>query len=312
MNESYGITATTAELVRLRGPNAGSAIAPRGRVRTADAGHYASAFRGRGMEFEESRIYQPGDDVRTIDWRVSARTGRVHTKLFHEERERPVLLLLDERPSMQFGTRDAFKSVLAARAAATLAWTARDGGDRVGAMILTGAGHLEVPPRRSEARLVHLLRLIGDSTAERRENRTPTLAEGVARLVRVSRPGAFVFVISDFQDLDDESERQLGHLAQRAEVAALLVYDELETTAPRGDGLRVSDGSSVLRLETRDRRWCEEWQARFATRRERLERLCRRRGIGFLTLGTGESCQGLRADRLAAALRVRKAVGGRS
>jgi uncharacterized protein (DUF58 family) len=312
MNESYGITATTAELVRLRGPSAASALAPRGRVRTTEAGHYASAFRGRGMEFEESRIYQPGDDVRTIDWRVSARSGRVHTKLFHEERERPVLLLLDERPHMRFGTRDAFKSVLAARAAATLAWTARDGGDRVGAMILTGAGHLEVPPRRSEARLVHLLRLIGDSTAERRADRTPTLAEGVARLVRVSRPGTFVFVISDFQDLDDEAERQLGRLAQRAEVAAVLVYDDLETTAPTGDGLRVSDGSSVLRLETRDRQWSAEWQARFAARRERLERLCRRRGIAMLSLGTGESRQSLRADRLAAALRVPTRTGGRA
>jgi uncharacterized protein (DUF58 family) len=312
MNESYGITATTAELVRLRGPSGNPLLAPRGRVRTAEAGHYASAFRGRGMEFEESRIYQPGDDVRTIDWRVSARTGRVHTKLFHEERERPVLLLLDERPSMQFGTRDAFKSVLAARAAASLAWTARDGGDRVGAMILTGAGHLEVPPRRSEARLVHLLRIIGDSTAERRVDRTPTLAEGVARLVRVSRPGTFVFVISDFQDLDDEAERQLGRLAQRAEVAALLVYDELEASAPQGDGLRVSDGSSVLRLETRDRKWCAEWQSRFATRRDRLEQLCRRRGVGFLTLGTGEGCGGLRADRLGTALRVSTARGGRA
>lgn len=311
MHDSYGITAPTDELVRLRRNAARDGIAPHRRVRTGEAGPYDSAFRGRGMEFEESRIYQPGDDVRTIDWRVSARTGRVHTKLFHEERERPVLLLLDERPSMRFGTRDAFKSVLAARAAAVLAWTARDAGDRVGATILSGAGRVEVPPRRSEARVVHLLRLIGASTAETREDGAPALSEAVARLARVSRPGTLVFVLSDFVDLDDETERQLGRLAKRAEVANLLVYDPIEAAAPSEDGLRVTDGERVLRLATRDRGWCAEWQERFAARRARLERLCRRHGMAFLELSTGVGLVGLRPERLAAAFRRRARTGGR-
>jgi len=311
MHENYGITAATDELVRLRRRAGPDGIAPHRRVGTVEAGNARSAFRGRGMEFDESRIYQPGDDVRTIDWRVSARTGRVHTKLFHEERERPVLLLLDERPSMQFGTRDAFKSVLAARAAAVLAWTARDAGDRVGATILTGAGRVEVRPRRSEAHLVQLLRMIVASTAERRQGPVPTLADGIARLARVSRPGTLVVVLSDFVDLDDETERQLGRLAKRAEVANLLVYDALEATAPSEDGLRVSDGERVLRLTTRDRAWRAEWQARFADRRARLERLCRRRGMAFLALCTSEGPAGLRAHRLAAAFRPRARSGVR-
>jgi len=310
MHENHGITAATNELVRLRRCAGPDGIAPRRRVGTAAAGPARSAFRGRGMEFDESRIYQPGDDVRTIDWRVSARTGRVHTKLFHEERERPLLLLLDERPSMQFGTRDAFKSVLAARAAAVLAWTARDAGDRVGATILTGAGRVEVRPRRSEAHLVQLLRMIGASTAERRQEQIPPLADGVARLARVSRPGTLVVVLSDFVDLD-EAERQLGRLAKRAEVANLLVYDALEAIAPSEDGLRVSDGEQVLRLSTRDRAWRAEWQARFADRRSRLERLCRRRGMAFLALCTSEGPASLRADRLAAAFRRRAQSGVR-
>jgi uncharacterized protein (DUF58 family) len=311
MHESYGIIAATDELVRLRRHAGPHGITPQRRVRTAAAGNTASAFRGRGMEFEESRIYQPGDDVRTIDWRVSARTGRVHTKLFHEERERPVLLLLDERPSMQFGTRNAFKSVLAARAAAVLAWTARDAGDRVGATILTGAGRIEVPPRRSEARLVQLLRLIGASTAEGRRDDPPTLAEAVSRLARVCRPGTLVVTLSDFADLDDETERQLGRLAKRAEVMNILVYDPLEATAPLEDGLRVTDGERVLRLGTRERGWRAAWQARLATRRARLDRLSRRHGMGFLEMCTSEASLPLGGERLGAALRRRTRSGGR-
>src|SRR5262249_28863477 len=137
----------------------------------------------------------------------------------------------------------------------------------------------------------------------------PTLADGIARLARVSRPGTLVVVLSDFVDLDDEAERQLGRLAKRAEVANLLVYDALEAIAPSEDGLRVSDGEQVLRLSTRDRAWRAEWQARFADRRARLERLCRRHGMSFLALCTREGPAGLRADRLAAAFR-RRAHGG--
>jgi uncharacterized protein (DUF58 family) len=312
MHESYGITAPTDELVRLRRRAGPGGLATRGRVRTGGAGPYDSAFRGRGMEFDESRVYQPGDDVRTIDWRVSARTGRVHTKLFHEERERPVLLLLDERPGMRFGTRDAFKWVLAARAAAVLAWTARDAGDRVGATILSGAGSVEVPPRRSEAHLVHLLRSIGAATAEPREDRPPRLSEAIARLVRVCRPGTLVFVLSDFVDLDDETERQLGRLAKRAEVANLFVYDPLEAAAPGEDGLRVTDGDRVLRLATRDREWRAAWERRFGVGRARLVRSRRRHGMAFLELCTSGGLVALRPERIAAAFRGSKPIGGRS
>ena len=113
-------------------------------------GGYVSPYRGRGMEFEEVRAYQPGDDIRNMDWRVTARTGRPHTKLFREERERPVLFLVDLGPSMAFGTRVAFKSVVAARAAALLAWAARDNGDRIGGIVFAGKRHRELRPAARE------------------------------------------------------------------------------------------------------------------------------------------------------------------
>ncbi len=105
------------------------------------AGNRQSRFRGRGIDFQESRNYQPGDDIRTMDWRVTARTGRPHTKVFQEERERPIIIVIDCNPSMFFGTRVAFKAVIAARLAALIAWAAIRNGDRIGAV--------SVWPRRS-------------------------------------------------------------------------------------------------------------------------------------------------------------------
>lgn len=310
MRDDYGIVASVAELVALRGDAARLDASPRGRVRTLHAGAYASAFRGRGMEFDETRAYQPGDDVRAIDWRVTARTGRVHTKLFHEERERPVLLLVDQRPHMRFGTRDAFKSVVAARAAATVAWAARDRGDRVGGLIVTD-GPLRRglhAPQRSRARLLHFFSALSDATASheragtgseraalaRRADLPPhPLADALSLLARTSRPGTLLWVISDFVDLDDDAARQLSHLARRCQVACVLVHDALECALPSSDAYRVSDGTRVLELPTGSRRWREEYAARFAARRERLETLCRERGMGFVALRTGDDASAL-------------------
>lgn len=310
---SYGVVASLDELVRQRSPFRSVGITPTGRVRTLQSGSYDSTFHGRGMEFDESRPYQAGDDVRTIDWRVMARTGRVHTKLFHEERERPVLMLVDQRLPMRFGTRDSFKSVLAARAAATLAWAARDAGDRVGGMILRPSGHLEIAPQRSRGRLVTFLRHLSEATADQEEGSALPLSEGLARLGRVARPGTLVLLISDFHDLDESVEREIGSLARRCDVACLLVHDVLETRAPAPGDYRISDGDRVLRLPTENEGWRREYAERFEARKQRLERLCARSRAAFLTLQTGEDCASvLRADRFARAFGGARAAGGRA
>jgi uncharacterized protein (DUF58 family) len=310
MHHDYGITASVDELVKQRSVAARLHGAPRGRVRTPHAGAHASAFRGRGMEFDETRAYQPGDDVRAIDWRVTARTGRVHTKLFHEERERPVVLLVDQRPHMRFGTRDAFKSVVAARAAAAIAWSARDCGDRVGALVLSDAPLREstFAPQRSRARLLHLLRTLSDATSRTAavagNEHPPSLADALSSLARSSRPGTLLHLISDFADLDDAAERELAHLARGREVACVLVYDGLEAALPASPGLRVSDGERVLELPT-DRAWRAQYAARFAVRRARLERICRERGLSLVALATGDDATP--PLRAAAARRARRA-----
>jgi len=140
------IQATLGELIALRRELRGNPLRPRRAVRGLLAGAHHSRFRGRGMDYLESRLYQPGDDIRNLDWRVTARSGKAHTKLYQEERERPVVVLVDLGPGMFFATRGRFKSVIAARAASFLGWSAVAHGDRIGALLFNGE-HRELKPR---------------------------------------------------------------------------------------------------------------------------------------------------------------------
>ena len=126
-------------------------------IHAKQGGAYLSSFKGRGMEFDESRIYQAGDDIRNMDWRVTARTGEAHTKVFREERERPVLLWLDLNPSMMFATRNRFKSVIATELAALIAWGAAKNNDRLGGLIFSSDEHIEIKPRRGKAAVLDFI-----------------------------------------------------------------------------------------------------------------------------------------------------------
>ena len=151
-------------LIALRG--AGESLTLKAsRISARQSGNYLSRFKGRGMEFDEARLYQPGDDVRTMDWRVTARTGKPHTKLYCEERERAVLTWVDMRPTMFFATRGAFKSVIAARAAALLGWSANRQGDRLGGLVFNADTHHELRPKRGKSATLKMMQLI--STASR-------------------------------------------------------------------------------------------------------------------------------------------------
>ena len=167
-----------ADLLRLRA--AGEAVrltAPR--VRVAASGGHLSPYKGRGVEFDESRLYQPGDDLRTIDWRVTARTGKPHTKVFREERNRPVFVWLDLRRPMLFATRGAYKGVRAAEIAALIAWSAVANGDRLGGLVFTETEHHELRPALGMRAALRLFQKISaESLWDRggcvRTRRTPT------------------------------------------------------------------------------------------------------------------------------------------
>ena len=285
----HGLEASFAELVRSRQVGTATGFAPSGRVKTHQMGANLSVFHGRGMEFDESRPYQPGDDVRTIDWRLTARTGAMHTKLFHEERERPVQLLVDLRPNMQFGTRKQFKSVLAANIAAKLAWTAIDGGDRVGGLLLAPSGVKTHQARRSQALMLTFLKTIAQATQlEQTEPTDLSLSNAVDRLRRICRPGTLVFIISDFADLDERTARSIRRLSLHTHVTNIQVYDPLEESLPIQGDCRLSDGKQVLALDSLGANAQQEHHDRFAQRMQDLQTLSRRRGMAYHAVTTAE------------------------
>ncbi len=311
-----GIVARLDELIAARPDGAAGGFAPNGKVRTHEYGAFRSSFHGRGMEFDEARIYQPGDDIRTIDWRVTARTGKVHTKLFHEERERPVLIMADIRTAMRFGTRAMFKSVLAAKAAAVLTWVAIEGNDRVGGMVLSPHGQRQFRPQRSRARILAFVKAIAEATAEgfdedgfaiERPAAEPSLADALGRLRLTARPGTLVFIVSDFHDFDEAASRELSRLARHSHVTNLLVYDGIEADAPQRGIYSVSDGEAVAVLDADSEAVRQAYAQRFRERREMIEALSRQRGMAFVPLVTGQDpTDVLHPERLRAAGRVRR------
>lgn len=283
-----GIELDPAELIAMRPERAATGFAPGGRVRTHLLGTNRSVFYGRGMEYAESRAYQPGDEPRSIDWRLSARTGRAYTKLYHEERERPVMLLVDLRAAMQFGTRRRFKANLAGLVAAELAWTAHDGGDRLGAFVLGRAGLAEVAPSRTRSGLMALFRRLVEGTrlgAERESE--PGLALGLRQMARGCRPGTLVFVISDFADLDAGAEAQLTRLARHGHVTLIAVADPMEAALPRRGG-RLSDGAGAVAVSAIPAAARRGYEAERAAAAARLERLARKGGMVLHRIETGD------------------------
>ncbi|WP_295442451.1 DUF58 domain-containing protein [uncultured Thiodictyon sp.] len=301
-----GIRVGLKDLIALRGQAVRLDLAPRGRVLATRTGGHLSHFRGRGMEFDESRVYQPGDDPRNMDWRVTARTGTPHVKLFREERERPVWLLVDQGMSMRFGTRVAYKSVIAARAAALLGWAAVDRADRVGGLVFDEARHLERRPAARAAGLLALLERLSEPVGVGRRGHA-SVGEAAAHLVRLVRPGSLVAVISDFAGVRPDAGRWLAELAAGAELLLIMVHDPLEAAAPPPGRYPVTDGVRRAVLDLTGARSRDDYQQHFAVRAQTLELLARRHRAHLLHLATDAPV----GPALARGLRARLGPGGR-
>lgn len=260
-------------------------------IRARSSGPFLSRLRGRGMEYDESRPYLPGDDIRQIDWRVTARTGRPHTKLFREERERPVLLCVDYRRPMFFATRGVFKAVQAARAASLLAWHAQQNGDRVGGLVFADAEHHELPPRRGRTATMQWLKLLVSQAARLRSaphsSAAQPLVETLRRLTRVAKPGSLVFVLSDFRGLQAEATAALVQLSLHVDVGLVAIHDPLEAQFPAiAEAASLADGERTLRLAGVGSAQRKAYAAQFATRLDALRQLCRERRLLFTSVDT--------------------------
>ncbi|WP_018971509.1 DUF58 domain-containing protein [Rudaea cellulosilytica] len=241
------------------------------RVAGSHAAVHASRFRGRGVDYAESRAYQPGDDIRQMDWRVTARTGRPHTKLFTEERERSVLVVLNCNPSMRFGTRLRFKSVQAARAAALLAWATALSGDRIGAIGYGPGLNAEVKPGGGVRGALRCLRAFveWDAITRGAKDSVP-LSQALQRARRLGHPGTQVILFTDGFDCDEAAEPALTMLAEHCDVAAVILSDPLEHVAPpparyalQGEGGPVLIDFSAQQTRARWPAWFEEQRGGF-------------------------------------------------
>lgn len=237
----------------------------RSKAKASLAGHRASLIKGRGMEFAEVRHYQSGDDVRTIDWRVTARTGKAHTKLFVEERERPVLVLLDLSHSLYFGSSLMLQSVQAAHLATTLGWSAVMHGDRLGALIATEQEHIELKPRSRQQGILQMVSAIQKLHQHQLQNivqqkqEPDHMAKACQRLRRLAKPGSLIWIISDGSHFTPACLAALSDLKRHCDMGAFLITDPLrqgELTLPKHFQLPVREGGKERVI---DRNSYEQW-----------------------------------------------------
>ena len=276
-----------SELVALRGAAQGLRLPSRRPSRALHAGAHRSSHRGRGLEFQEVRPYVSGDDPRTIDWRVTARRGRPHTKLFREERERPVWLFADLNAAMFFGTRRQLKSSVVVRAAALIAWSATLGGDRVGAVVAGTSSYRILPPRAREAGVLPLLAtLIDMQPTSPSAPSSQSVSDGLRALGPLVHPGSLVLALSDFATLDESAAAAWAALAVHNDVRLFWVTDRLESDGLPDGHFRIGLPGRSMSVDGASTRaaWVGKWREREA----RIDDLARHTAAPVVRLDTSE------------------------
>ena len=252
------------------------------------SGRYASRLRGRGLNFEEIRRYHPGDDIRTMDWKVTARTRSPHVRVYTEEKDRAVLLLVDQRQNMFFGSRDRLKSVTAAELAALAAWRALAVGDRIGAVVFNDTELVEIKPQRSRQKVMeilgHVVRQNHALSADSTVKPNPGQLNRAMERARVLAPhDGLVILITDGLGVDDETQRSTAGLVAHNDVLALLVHDPSRLD-PSGVRMTISDGSLQMDLDLTDPSVTRMMADDFRTEQEELTQFLRRLSAPLLMI----------------------------
>lgn len=278
------------DLLELRHQARAMGLASHHLVNSALAGLYASVFRGQGLDFDEVREYREGDDIRNMEWNVTARTGLPHLKVFREERERTVMLCVDQGAHMSFGTRGTFKSVQAARAAALLGWSASLHHDRVGSVLFGhprhGLRHLRAT--RDRRALWRTLRALTEPTEEgpRAEG---ALRGALARVARATATGSLIFVVAALEQDPFGLRAAFAGLCQRNEVVLLPVDDPADWHIPAmGRVLFRGTEGQLVELDTEDARGRQRYREAWEERRRRLVEVAHRLGIALIPLRTDQ------------------------
>lgn len=289
-----GIYTDLHALVRLRYTAGGFSYLPRQPVHSLLAGRKRSKLRGRGLDFDELRHYRPGDDIRTMDWRVTNRTGKPHVRVYTEERDRPVLVVVDQRLPMFFGSQRVMKSVTAAEVAAITAWRVIGVGDRVGAILFNDHRQVEARPARSDKKVMGWL---GDLAAMNTalsvnsgiEARPTALLDALKAASRMISHDYLVVLVSDFHGWNDACLDVIRRMSQHNDIICSLVYDPLERDIARAEKLVVSDGLYQLEINPADNALGERYEQRVQSSFARVRGDLMRYGIPIVPVHTGRA-----------------------
>ncbi|MFK5921754.1 MAG: DUF58 domain-containing protein [Verrucomicrobiota bacterium] len=306
MNDSR-IYADLDQLVRLEHRARGFSFLPRQPIHSILAGRHASRLRGRGLNFEEIRGYLPGDDVRTMDWKVTARMRKPHVRVYTEERDRPVLFLVDQRSSMFFGSRRTMKSVAAAEAAALGAWKVLAAGDRVGALVFNDEEITSIKAHRSRGRVRQLLGAIIEKNCQLGKEHSPPanpgmLNEALSQTRQIAKHDHLICIISDFNGMNPDTKRLITLLSAHNDVMSLFIYDPLEAQLPNAGRLHMAESELQLEVNTGEKKLRQQFANDFKERLERMKNISRGRSIPFLPIETSHDVTRQIRDQLGAAI----------
>jgi len=290
------------DLMALEGAVQGLSFGARQAVGSVLAGQHGSRLRGRGLDFQELRRYLPGDDLRQLDWRASMRFGKPYVRAYGEERDRPVLVVVDQRMGMFFGSRRSFKSVVAGRLAALAAWMAYRAGDRVGGLVIGDDGIDSVRPLRSRTRIQALFAAIvrrNRALSARRpdQDEAGLLNRTLEQALSMAPHDCLLCIISDFAGADAQTLRLLRLLAEHNDVVATLVYDPLALAVPAHGTLVVTQGELQVELQVERERVRQPLAELFSGRLREVAQLLRRSRLPLLSIDTeGDTAGQLRRE----------------
>ena len=318
---SNGVELAMPELLHYQNKTTLIDLSSKKNIRGQMSGNYLSRNKGRGMEFDEVRHYQTGDDIRAIDWRVTARTGKTHTKLFREELERPVLIATDLSASMHFGSQLLFKSVQAAHVASLVAWHAKNRGDRLGGIVFNQREHLELKPRSRKEGVLHYLHALTSLHLSQRNTEQQPLVdanstnakffdENCARIRQIAKPGSLVYLITDAQSIKDilttnaeeqttlannsSALRHLTQISQHCELVVCLISDPLEQALPQSSvklNVTLTDGNDRQQLTLGDEKTAMSYKKKAETVFEQCSTLLTKAGARVINFSAGETLE---------------------
>jgi uncharacterized protein (DUF58 family) len=289
--EPAGTHATLGELRRLEYAARGISLLPRQPIHSLLSGRHGTRLRGRGLTFEEIRPYRAGDDIRSMDWKATARLREPHVRVFSEERDRPTMLLVDQRSLMYFGSQRATKSVTAATVAAIAAWASLAAGDRVGAVIIGDEECVEIKPHRSRR---NVMRILGDIArlnallpGPRSLRAQDRFHHAFERVLHHQPHDGLIIAVVGFYGLDPRTAQLATRISTHNDVLCMLTYDPLEAVLPASDGMVASDGVEDISIPSSSE-FSRRYQRATEQRLTNIRRLLRRLRVPVIPVCTAD------------------------